>query len=93
MNIEYQRVFHGVRPGKRSNRKRPPGKQDARASKTHVFHVAILHGRFSFLVEKLALLAFQPGKRDGDKVSLFPFYTVTFPPTRKTRHGKHARVK
>ena len=46
--VEYQRVFHGVRPAKRSNWERTPGKQDARASETrHVFHVAILHGRVS----------------------------------------------
>ena len=49
--------------------------------------------RTSFLVEKLALLAFQQGKRDEEKVSLLPFYTIKFSPTRKTRHWKHARVE
>ena len=55
---------------KRSNWERPPGKQDARTSKTrHVFHVAILHGRVFF--EKLALLAFLQGKREGGSVIFF----------------------
>ena len=51
--------------------------------------------RTSFLVEKLlALLAFQQGKPDGGKVLLFFLSTWSlYPPTRKTRHGKHLRVE
>ena len=40
--------------------------------------------RTSFLVEKLALLAFQQGNYDGKNVT-FPFYTVAFSASRKTR--------
>ena len=87
--IEYQRVFHGVRPAKHSNWERPPASKSGSSSffwswRMHAHQKLVrfstsLFYRPGFLVGKLALVDFQQGKYDGEKVSLFPFYSHFFP--------------